>query len=97
MAPTRSLLLSGVALTLIMGSASIPTYGANGTRHLPIVLAAAIEKLGLVICVATNWQVAALQGLHVAAVFDGICVMLYATLLLRRSAPPASVSRKIES
>ncbi len=41
MAPTRSLLLSGVALTLIMGSASIPSYGANGTRHLPIVLAAA--------------------------------------------------------
>lgn len=44
----------------------------------PIVLAAGLEKLGLVALVAINWNTAALQGLHAALVIDGICVVLYA-------------------
>jgi hypothetical protein len=48
----------------------------------PIVLAAAVEKLGLVIAIALMWSNPAMQGLHIAAVFDGACVLLYATWLL---------------
>jgi hypothetical protein len=48
----------------------------------PIVIAALVEKLGLVLLVAQGWNVPALAGLHLAAVFDGLCVLLYAGWLL---------------
>lgn len=48
-----------------------------------IVLAALVEKLGLVLLVAMAWSEPALQGLRGAAVFDGLCVLLYARLLWR--------------
>jgi pimeloyl-ACP methyl ester carboxylesterase len=48
----------------------------------PIVLAAAVEKLGLVVAIALAWGNPAMQGLHLAAIFDGACVLLYATWLL---------------
>ncbi|MFZ6777209.1 hypothetical protein ACO0LD_10325 [Undibacterium sp. Ji83W] len=53
-----------------------------------ILLAAAVEKLGLVIMVAINWAEPALQGLHIAALFDGACVVLYLIYLLAKLPPP---------
>ncbi len=52
-----------------------------------ILLAAAVEKLGLVVMLAINWAEPALQGLHIAALFDGACVVLYLIYLLGK--PPA--------
>lgn len=53
----------------------------------PIVLAAMVEKLGLVALIVMAWNTPALAGLHVAALFDGACVLLYAAwLYLTRSA-----------
>ncbi|MFZ6731415.1 hypothetical protein ACO0LG_05810 [Undibacterium sp. Ji42W] len=52
-----------------------------------ILLAAAVEKLGLVVMLAINWSEPALQGLHTAAFFDGACVLLYLIYLLNK--PPA--------
>jgi hypothetical protein len=48
----------------------------------PIVLAAAVEKFGLVIAIALTWSNPATQGLHLAAIFDAACVLLYAAWLL---------------
>jgi len=48
-----------------------------------IVLAAMVEKLGLVLLVAMAWNEPALRGLRGAAVFDGACVLLYAPFLWR--------------
>ncbi|MFZ6871697.1 hypothetical protein ACO0LF_06445 [Undibacterium sp. Di27W] len=53
-----------------------------------ILLAAAVEKLGLVFMLAINWTEPALQGLHIAAFFDGSCVLLYSIYLLGKA--PAS-------
>jgi hypothetical protein len=49
-----------------------------------ILLAAAVEKLGLVVMLAINWSEPALQGLHTAAFFDGACVVLYLIYLINK-------------
>jgi hypothetical protein len=49
----------------------------------PILLAAMVEKLGLVALIVMAWNTPALAGLHVAALFDGACVVLYAAYLYR--------------
>jgi hypothetical protein len=49
-----------------------------------VILAAATEKLGLALLVALAWQDPALNGLHGAAVFDGLCAALYLTWLWRQ-------------
>ncbi|MFZ6767942.1 hypothetical protein ACO0LM_12760 [Undibacterium sp. Di26W] len=51
-----------------------------------ILLAAATEKLGLVVMLLINWSEPALQGLHIAAIFDGACVLLYLIYLLEKPA-----------
>jgi cytochrome c oxidase subunit IV len=58
-------------------------YAATNTpARRPIVLAGLIQKLGLVSLVVMHWSNPALQGLHAVAVFDAICVVLYAVYLL---------------
>lgn len=51
------------------------------SRHAPgrgsVVLAAAVEKLGIALLIALSWKEPALNGLHGAAVFDGLCAVLY--------------------
>lgn len=47
----------------------------------PIVLAALVEKLGLVALIVMAWNTPALAGLHLAALFDGTCVLLYGAYL----------------
>ncbi|MBP7916892.1 MAG: hypothetical protein KAZ45_00345 [Arenimonas sp.] len=58
-------------------------YAATNTpARRAIVLAGLIQKLGLVSLVVMHWSNPALQGLHAVAVFDAICVVLYAVYLL---------------
>jgi len=70
--------LMAVCVGALLVVASRPV-GARGA----IVLAAMAEKLGLVLLVALAWNEPALQGLRGAAVFDAVCVLLYAPLLWR--------------
>jgi len=59
-------------------------YAALRPAHRnPIVCAAMAEKAGLVVLIIMGWNNPALAGLHVAAVFDGVCVLVYAAYLLR--------------
>lgn len=57
----------------------------HASRHAQsrgaIVLAATVEKLGLVLLIALAWSDPALTGLHAAAIFDGLCAVLYAAFL----------------
>ena len=55
--------------------------GARPNFRKPIVLAALVEKLGLVALIVLAWNNPALAGLHVAALFDGACVLLYGAYL----------------
>jgi hypothetical protein len=49
----------------------------------PIMLAAAVEKAGLVALVVLQRDRAFTKGLRLAAVFDGACVLIYAAYLLQ--------------
>jgi len=40
-----------------------------------------VEKAALVVLILTQWSEPALLGLHLAAVFDTACVLLYAAWL----------------
>lgn len=51
--------------------------------RLPVMLAVVIEKLALVLMVATNLSNPALKGMHSAAIFDALCVVLLSILLPR--------------
>jgi hypothetical protein len=62
-------------------------YAASHPIHRrPIVLAAALEKLGLVALVTMGWNNPALQGLHPVLVIDGLCVVLYSIYLFGNGA-----------
>ena len=52
-----------------------------------IVSAGLIQKLGLVVLLLMNWSNPALQGLHLVAVFDALCVVLYAIYLFGSGKP----------
>ncbi len=58
-----------------------------------IVLAGLLQKLGLVILLAMDWSNPALEGLHAVAVFDAVCVVLYAAYLItnRKKAMEATI------
>lgn len=58
--------------------------------RVPVVLAATIEKAALVGLVALNWQEPALAGLHLAAVFDTACVLLYVVWLAQVGKKPST-------
>jgi len=59
-------------------------YAADHAEaRTPIMLAAAVEKAGLVALVLLQWNKPFTKGLRLAAVFDGICVSVYAAYLLR--------------
>ena len=57
---------------------------ARPAFRTPIVLAAMVEKLGLVALIVLAWNSPALAGLHVAAFFDGACVVVYAVYLYQQ-------------
>ncbi len=57
----------------------------NPALRKPVVLAATVEKLGLCALVLMAWNDPTLQGLRLALVVDGACVVLYTLWLV--SAP----------
>lgn len=56
----------------------------------PIMLAGAAEKLGIAAMMAMNWSEPALQGMKLAAAFDGAFAVIYLIYLWRRPASSAS-------
>jgi hypothetical protein len=70
--------LMALCVGALLVYASRPVSG----RHA-IVLAAAVEKLGLVLLVAMAWNEPGMQGLRGAAVFDAFCTLGYVLLLWR--------------
>lgn len=67
-------------------------YAARHPNHRkPIVLAAGVEKLGLVALIALGWSDPGLQGLHTVLWVDGVCVVLYATWWLGQSNQASSI------
>lgn len=55
--------------------------GTHPSARRPIVTAGLVQKLGLVVLILMNWNNPALHGLHLVAVFDALCVVLYAVYL----------------
>jgi hypothetical protein len=55
--------------------------GTHPLARRPIVAAGLLQKSGLVFLLLMNWNNPALQGLHIVAVFDALCVVLYAVYL----------------
>ena len=55
--------------------------GSHPSARRPIVTAGLVQKSGLVALLLLNWNNPALQGLHIVAVFDALCVVLYAVYL----------------
>ena len=49
----------------------------------PVMLAALIEKVGLIGAIASNWNRPFARGLRGAAIFDSACVLLYGAYLLK--------------
>lgn len=49
----------------------------------PVLLAVTVEKAGLVAMVALSWTEPELAGLHAAAAFDAVCVLVYGLQLWR--------------
>lgn len=54
----------------------------------PIIAAGLLQKLGLVTLLVMDWNNPALQGLHPVAVFDAVCVALYAVYLVSSGKKP---------
>jgi len=63
-----------------IGALLVYAAGHPGARR-SIVSAGLIQKLGLVVLLLMNWSNPALQGLHMVALFDALCVVLYAIYL----------------
>ena len=66
-------------------------YAANRPAvRRPIMLAALVEKLGLVVLIVLGWNAPQLAGLHLAAFFDGACVLIFAAYLAQSSTSHAA-------
>lgn len=61
--------------TLLILAATRPAW------RVPVMSMALAEKAVLIGMVVYSWQDPALVGLHLAAVFDSVCVLLYAVWL----------------
>ena len=69
-------------VTLTIG-ALLCYAGAHEEARRPIVLAIVIEKAGLVGLLASQWNRPYARGLRGAALFDGLCCLVYAAFLLK--------------
>ena len=56
--------------------------GGHAEARQAIMIAAAVEKAGLVALVVLQWKKPFIKGLRLAAAFDGICVLIYVAYLL---------------
>ncbi len=69
-------------MAFCMGLLLIWAAQAPHQRKLPLVLIA-LEKFALVLLITLNWQTPALQGMHLAAFFDGTCVLIIGWMLIQ--------------
>ena len=60
----------------------------------PIVVAAAIEKLGMMVIIAMAWNEASLQALRPLLFIDGIMVALFAVYLLSGASSTGAVASR---
>ena len=60
----------------------------------PIVIAAAIEKIGLCVIIAMAWNEPSLQALRPILFVDGIIVLIYGVWLLSGSSSTPELSRR---
>ena len=60
----------------------------------PIVIAAAIEKIGLCVIVAMAWNEPSLQALRPILFVDGLIVLIYCVWLLSGSSSTPNVTRR---
>ena len=60
----------------------------------PIVIAAAIEKIGLCVIIAMAWNETSLQALRPILFVDGIIVLIYGVWLLNGSSSTPELSRR---
>lgn len=60
----------------------------------PIVIAAAIEKIGLCVIIAMAWNEPSLQALRPILFVDGIIVLIYGVWLLNGSSSTPELSRR---
>ena len=60
----------------------------------PIVIAAAIEKIGLCVIVAMAWNEPSLQALRPILFVDGLIVLIYGVWLLSGSSSTPNVTRR---
>jgi hypothetical protein len=71
---------------LVFCVGALMVYAANRpAARRPVIISAAVEKIGLIALVGLSWNNPALQGLHLSVFFDSICVVLYALILLSMS------------
>ena len=68
-------------LAAVMGGLLIYASGHPEVRA-PIVLAAMLEKAGLVGCIAAGWKQPHTRGLRLVFAFDLTCTLLYGAWLL---------------
>jgi hypothetical protein len=68
-------------LAACFGGLLIYASGHEQARE-PIVLAAMLEKAGLVGCVAADWNKLHTRGMRLAAAFDSACVVVFGAWLL---------------
>ncbi len=68
---------------VVFSIAALLVYAAgHAEARAPIMIAALIEKAGLVTMVAMHWNRPYARGLRAAALFDSACVLVYALYLL---------------
>ncbi len=54
------------------------------TFHRPVMVAAVLEKVGLVGMNIYHWNNPVFERMHIAALFDGLCICLYLMYLLQK-------------
>jgi hypothetical protein len=92
-------LKAGVAFTKHWGLmafcfGALLVYSASHVElRRPIVIAAAVEKLGLCVIIAMGWNDLALAPLRPTLFVDGLCVILYGLYLLSGGDAPREQTR----
>ena len=72
---------------------ALMVYSASHVEiRRPIVIAAAIEKLGMMVIIAMAWNEASLQALRPLLFIDGVMVALFAMYLLSGASSSSAVT-----
>jgi hypothetical protein len=68
-------------LAFCIGALLVYAAGHPEVR-VPVVAVALLEKAGLVVLIVSRWKAPHTRGMHVTAMFDGVCSVVYAAWLL---------------